>query len=104
MASESSETIEVLFNESETTHAPLITSLAQDKGICASIIYASTKSVEGKAFGRIVLEVPNDPKIVDDAVKYLSAAHGVTVTVGSSKYRDDKKPIENNDIGGDANV
>ena len=104
VASESSETIEVLFNESETTHAPLITSLAQDKGICASIIYASTKSVEGKAFGRIVLEVPNDPKIVDEAVKYLSAAHGVTVTVGSSKYRDDKKTIENNDIGGEANV
>ena len=104
VASESSETIEVLFNESETTHAPLITSLAQDKGICASIIYASTKSVEGKAFGRIVLEVPNDPKIVDEAVKYLSAAHGVTVTVGSSKYRGDKKNIENNDIGGEANV
>ena len=104
VASESSETIEVLFNESETTHAPLITSLAQDKGICASIIYASTKSVEGKAFGRIVLEVPNDPKIVDEAVKYLSAAHGVTVTVGGSKYRGDKKTIENNDIGGEANV
>ena len=86
------------------THAPLITSLAQDKGICASIIYASTKSVEGKAFGRIVLEVPNDPKIVDEAVKYLSAAHGVTVTVGSSKYREDKKIIDNNDIGGEANV
>ena len=48
--------------------------------------------------------MPNDPKIVDDAVKYLSAAHGVTVTVGSSKYRDDKKTIENNDIGGEANV
>ena len=96
--------IEVLFNESETTHAPLITSLAQDKGICASIIYASTKAVEGKAFGRIVLEVPNDPQIVDEAVKYLSAAHGVTVTVGSSKYSDTKKIIENNAIGGELNV
>ena len=51
-----------------------------------------------------MLEVPNDPKIVDEAVKYLSVAHGVTVTVGSSKYRDDKKTIENNDIGGEANV
>lgn len=104
VASESAETIEVLFNESETTHAPLITSLAQDKGICASIIYASTKAVEGKAFGRIVLEVPNDPQIVDEAVKYLSAAHGVTVTVGSSKYSDTKKIIENNAIGGELNV
>ena len=42
--------------------------------------------------------------MIHEAVKYLSAAHGVTVTVGSSKYRDDKKTIENNDIGGEANV
>ena len=104
VASESAETIEVLFNESETTHAPLITSLAQDKGICASIIYASTKAVEGKAFGRIVLEVPNDPKVVNAAVEYLSAAHGVTVTVGSSKSGQAIEPAGNEAAGGEINV
>lgn len=82
-APEGSEVIEVLFHESETTHSPLISSLAIDKGICASILYASTKSVDGKAFGRIVLEVPNDEKIIDEAVEYIRNAHGVTVTVGS---------------------
>lgn len=102
--SEGAETIEVLFNESETTHAPLITSLAQDKGICASIIYASTKAVDGKAFGRIVLEVPKDKKTVDEAVKYIRAAHGVTVNVGVKTIGGSGQGAENTAVGGEANV
>ena len=47
--------LRVVFNDSESTETPLIAKLAAEKGIAANILYASTKSVGGKAFGCMLL-------------------------------------------------
>lgn len=46
--------------------------MAVEKGIEANIAYASTKSIGGKAYGSMLLGVPDDEKAVHTAIQYLT--------------------------------
>ena len=69
--------ISVSFNDSETTESPLIADLAITLGIPASILYASTKSLDGKAFGKMLLGVKKEGDNVDRVLKFLNEHDGV---------------------------
>jgi D-methionine transport system ATP-binding protein len=70
--------LRVVFNDSESTETPLIAKLAAEKGIAANILYASTKSVGGKAFGCMLLSF-HDGETAEGAKRYLSSHDGITV-------------------------
>lgn len=69
--------IRVIFNGAEATGSPLIARMAVKMGIEASIAYASTKSIGGRAYGSMLLGVEKDDKTVRDAIQYLSGTPDV---------------------------
>ena len=69
--------ISVSFNDSETTESPLIADLAITLGIPASILYASTRSLNGKAFGKMLLGVKKEGDNVDRVLEFLNEHDGV---------------------------
>ena len=64
--------IRVIFNGAEATGSPLIAKMAVEKGIEASIFYASTKSIGKKAYGSMLLAVTGDDDIIQTAIQYLN--------------------------------
>jgi D-methionine transport system ATP-binding protein len=64
--------IRVIFNGAGATGSPLIARMAVEKGIEANIAYASTKSIGGKAYGSMLLSIPDDKKAVHTAIQYLT--------------------------------
>ncbi len=69
--------LRVVFNGADATNTPLIAKLAMDKGIAANILGASTKSIEGMAYGNMLLGISGDEKIVQEAISYLSEISNV---------------------------
>ena len=69
--------LRVVFNGADATNTPLIAKLAMDKGIAANILGASTKSIEGKAYGNMLLGISGDEKAVQEAISYLSEISNV---------------------------
>lgn len=64
--------IRVVFNGAQATETPLIARMAVEKGIQASIAYASTKSIGEKAYGSMLLSVGTDEEAVNTAIAYLT--------------------------------
>ena len=73
--------VRLIFDGAETTHNPLIASMAIDCGIAASILNASTRTVADRVYGYMLLDIPGGPDELAKAVKYLSATPDVTVQV-----------------------
>ena len=69
--------VRVIFNGAAATGAPLIARMALQKGIEASIAYASTKSIGGKVYGSMLLGIPDDPGTVQAALEFLSESPNV---------------------------
>ena len=64
--------IRVLFNGAKATATPLIAQMAVEKGIQASIAYASTKSIGDKAYGSMLLSVGTSEENVRTAIEFLT--------------------------------
>ncbi len=62
-----------------TAYQPLIACLAIDCGVKANILGAETKNVDGRAYGYILLGLPDDDAEAAKAVSYLKAQQDVTV-------------------------
>ena len=62
----------VVFNGANATASPLIARMAVEKGIAASIAYASTRSIGGKAYGSMLLSIPGSDGAVQAAIGYLT--------------------------------
>ena len=60
--------VRVAFNGG-TAYQPLIASLAIDLGVKVNILGADTRNIDGKAFGTMLLGLPDDP---NDAARVLS--------------------------------
>ncbi|MBQ9346809.1 MAG: hypothetical protein IJT94_05625, partial [Oscillibacter sp.] len=73
-----SRTIRIAFNGG-TAYQPLIASLALDCGVKANILGADTRNIDGKAFGTMLLGLPDDANEAAKAVSYLRAQPHVTV-------------------------
>ena len=70
--------VRVVFNGG-SSYEPLIASLAIDCGVKVNILGADTRNVNGKAFGSMLLGLPEDKADAAKAMTYLKAQKDVTV-------------------------
>ena len=70
--------IRVAFNGG-SSYEPLIASLAIDCGVKVNILGADTRNMDGKAFGTMILGLPNDPKEASKALDYIKSQPDITV-------------------------
>ena len=70
-------TARIAFNAA-MTEEPVIAMLAADKGICVSILGADTRNVSGKAFGTMLISLPEDVAQRKIVLDYLNAHEGVS--------------------------
>lgn len=71
--------IRVVFNGADAANTPLIAQLAIDKNISANILGANTKSIEGMAYGNMLLGISGDENTVKTAIEYLQEVADVIV-------------------------
>ena len=89
--------VSVSFNDSETTDSPLIADLALKKGIAANILYASTRNVGGKAYGKMLLSIPDEGDSVEQTLDFMNGRQGITARVIELKPASDSEDDENED-------
>ncbi len=70
--------IRVAFNGG-TAYQPLIASLAIDCGVKVNILGADTRNIDGKAFGTMLLGLPDNEAEAAKALAYIQAQNNVTV-------------------------
>lgn len=70
--------VRVAFNGG-SSYEPLIASLAIDCGVKVNILGADTRNVGGKAFGTMLLGLPQDSADATKAMNYLKSRRDVTV-------------------------
>ena len=70
--------VRVAFNGG-SSYEPLIASLAIDCGVKVNILGADTRNVNGRAFGTMLLGLPQDKAEAAKAMNYLKAQKDVTV-------------------------
>ena len=71
--------IRVVFNGANATGIPLIAKMAVERGIEASIAYASTKSIGDKAYGSMLLGISGGDEKVLGAIEYLQKTPDIIV-------------------------
>ena len=69
--------IRIVFNGAEAANTPIIARMASERGIAASIVYASTKSIGGKAYGPMLLALPDNDSVVTAAIGFLTEIKGI---------------------------
>lgn len=69
--------VRVAFNGG-TAYQPLIASLAIDCGVKVNILGADTRNIDGKAFGTMLLGLPEDPNEAAKALSYIRSQPNVT--------------------------
>ena len=70
--------IRVVFDGSQATSEPLIAHMAVEKGIEASIAYASMREIGGKTYGSVLLGITGDENTVAEAIAYLTHKENVS--------------------------
>ena len=74
----SARVIRVAFNGG-TAYQPLIASLAIDCGVKANILGADTRNIDGRAFGTMLLGLPEDEAQAAKALAYIRGQRDITV-------------------------
>ena len=77
----SQQRVRLIFQGAAAATKPLIASMAMDKMIPANILAATTRTVGGKVYGTMLLNIPGGPDELAEAVKYLQNTPDVTVQV-----------------------
>ena len=67
----------IAFN-GNASEEPIIASVAMDLGLKLSILGADTRNVDGKAFGTMLVSLPEDPAQKQQVMNYLNGYPGVT--------------------------
>ena len=70
----------IAFN-GNTSEEPIIAEVAREKGIKLSILGADTRNVDGKAFGTMLVSLPEDAEKKQEVLDYLNHFDGVTAEV-----------------------
>ena len=70
--------IRVAFNGG-TAYQPLIASLAIDCGVKVNILGADTRNIDGKAFGTMLLGLPENVAEAAKALAYITGQKNITV-------------------------
>ena len=58
---------------------PLVASLAAEKGILVSVLSADTRDLSGQCYGSMLLKLPAELAVAQQAVEYMRSQSGVTV-------------------------
>ena len=69
--------VRVVFNGG-SSYEPLIASLAIDCGVKVNILGADTRNIDGKAFGSMLLGLPEDSAEAAKALAYIRSQPNVT--------------------------
>ena len=77
--------IRVAFNGG-TAYQPLIASLAIDCGVKVNILGADTRTIDGKAFGTMLLGLPEDPAEAAKALNYIQSQPNITVEEAADSH------------------
>ena len=77
-AGSGSRLIRVVFNGADATGKPLIARMATEAGIEANIAYASTRSIEGRTYGSMLLSIEDKADDLNRAIAYLTQDGDVT--------------------------
>ena len=77
-AGSGSRLIRVVFNGADATGKPLIERMATEAGIEANIAYASTRSIEGRTYGSMLLSIEDKNDDLARAIAYLTQDSDVT--------------------------
>jgi D-methionine transport system ATP-binding protein len=71
--------IRVIFNGAKAAGTPLIATMASEKHILVNILSASTRSIEDRAYGSMLLGVPGGADAVAETMAYLSSVPDIIV-------------------------
>jgi D-methionine transport system ATP-binding protein len=71
--------IRVIFNGAQAAGTPLIATMASEKHILVNILSASTRSIEDRAYGSMLLGIPGGPEQVQETISYLTSVPNVIV-------------------------
>ena len=71
--------IRIVFNGEDATNTPLIARLAMNKNIAANILSANTKTIEGRAYGNMLLGISGSEDTVKEAISYLGEISNVII-------------------------
>ena len=58
-----------------SSYEPVISGMVLECGYPVNIMFADTKDIDGKAFGHMIIELPDDEKAVKRMYSYLTAHH-----------------------------
>ena len=70
--------VRVTFNGSSAAK-PLVASLAAEKGILVSVLSADTRDLSGQCYGSMLLKLPAELAVAQQAMEYMRSQSGVTV-------------------------
>ena len=70
--------VRVTFNGASTAE-PLVASLAAEKGILVSVLSADTRDLSGQCYGSMLLKLPAELAVAQQAMEYMRSQSGVTV-------------------------
>ncbi len=86
--------VRLVFQGAAAATRPLIANMAIDCHITANILSATTRTLGGKVYGNMLLNIPGGPDDLATAVKYLSATPNVTVQVDVEYSAEEAQPNE----------
>ena len=75
--------VRLVFQGAGAATRPLLASMAMDCRIPANILSATTRTLDGKVYGTMLLNIPGGPEELARAVQYLSQTPDVRVQVES---------------------
>ena len=70
--------IRVVFNGADATGKPIIARMATEIGVEANIAYASTRSIEGRTYGSMLLSIEDKDDDLARAIGYLTQDGDIT--------------------------
>ncbi len=83
LGTEHNQMVRLVFEGAGAATKPLLASMAIDCHIAANILAATTRTLEGKVYGTMLLNIPGGPEDLAKAVQYLSRTPDVLVQVES---------------------
>ena len=75
--------VRLVFQGAGAATKPLLASMAMECQIAANILSASTRTLDGKVYGTMLLNIPGGPENLARAVEYLSETPDVRIQVES---------------------
>ena len=88
------ERIRIVYN-GESSFTPVVANTILSSGVPLNILYAQTKDIDGKAYGELVLQLPDDDRAAEKVKNYLDT-NGVNYSVlegGTDNVGDTAKAV-----------